>query len=327
MTMNNDTTNNDHDKHADDAMSTLMNLAGPRADIPAALERRVHDNVLEHWQSATRKKNMTRWMVPASLAAMIVLAISFGMRSSDVLPQVVGTVAFAVGSSDQAGMPLAIGDPVRAGDNLETGHESGISIALSGDVSLRIASNSSVRLDGPDDIALLYGQIYADSGERIYRDRHLTISTPDGSARDIGTQFSVGYENTQMSVAVREGRVDVLHDQSVFSAEAGDKLVLRPGADVETDRVLPSDPSWDWAAALAPEFDTRNRSLMDFLKWAARETGKTLQFSSDEVRMAAMRTKVVGSIKDVGPDEAIEAVLSTTQFDYDVDDQSITIKQ
>jgi hypothetical protein len=43
--------------------------------------------------------------------------------------------------------------------------------------------------------------------------------------------------------------------------------------------------------------------------------------------MAAMRTKVVGSIKDVGPDEAIEAVLSTTQFDYDVDDQSITIKQ
>ncbi len=43
--------------------------------------------------------------------------------------------------------------------------------------------------------------------------------------------------------------------------------------------------------------------------------------------MAAMGTQVVGSIRDFTPREAIDAVLATTQFDYDIDEQSITIKE
>ena len=77
--------------------------------------------------------------------------------------------------------------------------------------------------------------------------------------------------------------------------------------------------------SLAPDFDIENETLLSFLKWVARETGKTLVFSSNEVRMAAMSTQLFGSIESFTPIEALTSVMSTTQFIYRVDEQSITI--
>lgn len=301
-----------------------MNLAGPRADIPAGVEKRVHDSVRQHWQGGIRKRNMTRWVIPASLAATILIALAINIRSPEIMPQTIGTIAYVDGTANSA---FVIGEPVLAGDRIETPADFGMSITLTGDVSLRISAASSVRLDQPDEITLFSGQVYADSGERIYRDRHLTVNTANGSATDIGTQFSVAYENDRMSVAVREGNVDVAHEQSVFSAKAGDKLTLQTGNDPIIDKVTPYATDWDWAVSLAPKFDIENRSLLDFLKWAARETGMTLTFANDDVRMAAMGTQIVGSISDFTPREAIEAVLATTQFEYNINKQSITIRR
>jgi hypothetical protein len=317
----------DAKEHSDDTVSTLMNLAGPRAAIPADIERRVHDEVYKHWQRVTRTKNIARWAVPASLAAMLLIVFAFNIRTPDIAPQTIGVVAYVTGSRGSAGADFTVGNAVLAGDIVETGPDAGVSLTLADDISLRIAAGSSVRLDQADEITLFDGSIYADSGERIYRDRHLTVNTANGSATDIGTQFSVTNEGTRMSVAVREGRVDIAHEQSVITAEAGDKLIVQTGSDVIVDQVAPYDPSWNWASSLAPDFDIKNRSLLDFLKWAARETGKSLSFSSDEVRMAAMGTQVVGSINKFTPDEAIEAVLSTTQFEYEIDKQSINIRK
>lgn len=263
-------------------------------------------------------------MVPASLAATILIALAFNIRSPEITPQTIGTIAYVDGTANPA---FVIGEPVLAGDRIETPADFGMSITLSGDVSLRISAASSIRLDQPDEITLFSGQVYADSGERIYRDRHLTVQTASGSATDIGTQFSVAYDGDSMSVAVREGKVDVTHGQSVFSAEAGNKLTVQTGNDLIVHEVAPYDAEWDWAVSLAPDFDIQNRSLLDFLKWAARETGKTLTFASDDVRMAAMGTQIVGSISDFTPREAIDAVLATTQFDYDVNQENITIGQ
>ena len=321
---NNDGRNRSEESRSDDAVSKLMNLAGPRVDIPADVEKRVHDRVHQHWQGGIRQKSIARWAIPASLAATILIALAFNIRSPEITPQTIGTIAYVDGAASSS---FTVGEPVLAGDDVETDSRSGLSITLNGDVSLRIAANSSVRLEQSDVITLISGQIYADSGERIYHDRHLTVNTASGSATDIGTQFSVAYENDRMSVAVREGKVDVAHEQSVFSAEAGDKVTLQTGDDLVVDKVMPYGPDWDWAVSLAPDFDIKNRSLLDFLKWAARETGKTLTFANDDIRMAAMGTQVVGSIEDFTPDEAIDAVLATTQFDYDIDEQSITIRK
>lgn len=313
------------DNHADDTVSTLMNLAGPRSVIRADIERRVHDNVRQHWQSETQGRSKLRWAIPAALAATILIAFAFNTQNSAVQLQQIGTIANVYGDSQASKQDFTIGRALYAGETLETGPRIGISVSLTGDISLRIDANSSLQFDAADEITLLSGQVYADSGERIYRDRHLTISTEFGTATDIGTQFSVSVSDSLLSVAVREGRVDVVQGQSTIVANAGEKLLVQNGNDVIVESVTPYDESWQWASSLAPEYSNASQSLLEFLKWAARETGRTLVFSSDEVRLATMRSEWFGSVKGFTPDEALSSILATTQFDYEVDEKSITI--
>ena len=313
--------------HADDTVEKLMNLAGPRAGIPTDLEQRVHENVRYAWRNSTSKKSSMRWIVPAAMAATVLLVVAFNFRTPEVILQPLGQIAYVASGNNATIAKYSVGDSLYAGDSMETGADYGLSVSLAGDISLRIAANTSVRFDQADEFTLIHGQMYADSGERIYRERQITIHTAAGSATDIGTQFAVAYDNQQFSVAVREGRVDVSGDRPSVTAMAGDRLLIQPGNDVVVDQVNPYDASWDWATSLAPGFDIEDRSLLDFLKWASRETGKELVFSSDDVRMAAMRTELFGSVANFTPTEAIEAVLITTQFNYRVDDKSITITQ
>lgn len=311
--------------HANDTVEKLMNLAGPRAGISTVLEQRVHDNVRQVWRDSTSKKSSLRWIVPAAMAATVLLVVAINSRAPEVILQPLGQIAYVASGDNATNAGYLVGDSVFAGDFMETGTDYGLSVSLAGDISLRIAANTSVRFDQADEFTLIHGQMYADSGERIYRERQITIHTAAGSATDIGTQFAVAYDKQQFSVAVREGRVDVSGDGPSVTAMAGDRLSIQPGNDIVVDQINPYDASWDWATSLAPRFDIEDRSLLDFLKWASRETGKTLEFSSDDVRMAAMRTELFGSVANFTPTEAIESVLATTQFSYRIDDKSITI--
>jgi hypothetical protein len=89
--------------------------------------------------------------------------------------------------------------------------------------------------------------------------------------------------------------------------------------------IAPHDPYWDWTASLAPVFDIENKSLLDFLRWAARETGRELVFEDNELRMSAMRTDLHGSVEDFEPLEAVESVLATTNFRYRLEADRIVI--
>ena len=322
-----DTQEHDADARSWDTVARLMYLAGPRADIPADLEKRVHHNVRREWQKSTSLKKPVRWAMPAALAATILVAIALNVRVPDAPLQPVGQIAHVVGISDSTQHPFQIGNTVYVGDSIDTGANQGLSIALAGNISLRIAGNTAIRLDQADEFTLLRGRIYADSGNRIYNDRHITVHTANGSATDIGTQFSVTYDQNRMSVSVREGRVDVVNEMSSITAEAGDRLTFQKGMEVDIEHVTPYDASWRWAASLAPGFDIDNRSLLDFLKWASRETGKELIFSNDEIRMAAMGTQLFGSVEKFTPMDALESVLATTQFRYRIDERSITIEK
>lgn len=315
------------DENHDPAVAALMNLAGPRAAIPDAIEKRVHAAVRQEWEGSTRRKSILRWIVPAALAATVLIAISVGMRSPVETPQPIGVVASVSNEATAVAQNLSVGSEVFAGQIVETADEFAVSVLLAGDVSLRLATDSSISFTAADEVTLHRGSVYADSGDRIYRDRHLTVRTRHGSATDIGTQFAVAIENDQLEVAVREGRVDVSHENLLHTAEAGKRLTLKKGAAVVIEEVAPYDTYWSWAVSLAPEFQLQNRSVLDFLKWAARETGKSLAFSGDDVRMAAMRTEVFGSIDNLSPSEALEAVLATTEFRYMIDERSITISR
>jgi ferric-dicitrate binding protein FerR (iron transport regulator) len=315
--------------HSDDAIARLMYLAGPREAVPADVERRVHDSVKNEWRRSIRRGRTVRWVVPLALAASLVVAIALSYRTPEVSPEAVprpiATIARINGNADLSGKQLSVGDSVFAGDTITTAVGEGVSLTMNRNLSLRIAAGTTVTIETLDEVELVSGRLYVDSGEAIYPDRHITIHTEAGFATDIGTQFGVSYLRDAMSVAVREGIVDVTAQSEFYTARSGDRLVLKPDSDVVFERIPVYDDSWSWAVALAPAFEIDNRSLFDFLTWAARETGKGLVFADNDVRMAAMRTTLRGSVADFTPVEALESVLATTGFEYQIEDRRIGI--
>lgn len=308
----------------DDALATLMTLAGPRAVVPLDIEHRVRDIVRNEWRRSTTVVRTMRWAVPVAMAASLVIAIGINSNSQSPLVSApaVGAIALVAGVDTAS---LVVGNKVRVGDVLTTVDGQGVSVALNGDISLRIAAASAVRVDAMDEYSLITGQLYVDTGETIYPDKRITVSTPYGSATDIGTQFSVSFDGAMMDVAVREGRVDVTDSVATYATEAGHRLALRNGGVAVVDPMAIDDPTFEWAIALAPTFEIENESLLDFLKWASRETGKELVFAGNDVRLAAMGIKLHGTLPKLSPIEAAEAVLATTKFTFRIDGSTISI--
>jgi len=119
--------------------------------------------------------------------------------------------------------------------------------------------------------------------------------------------------------------VDIASGAQSLSAAAGEQLTLSTNGEVAVLSIEVDDPVFAWAVDLAPAYDIENRTLLDFLKWVSRETGKELVFADDELRMAAMGTVLHGSVSDFTPTDATAAVLATTGFHYRIEDRQIVI--
>jgi len=346
--MTNDEGKLDHSVASEASLANVMRLAGERAEIPLSIESRVYHQVKQDWQSTTAKPigdkvyetvrkswrkqtilaTVRRWLMPAGLAAAAVAAVFVMTLVSQPQPipaRPVATVSRVIGSgpvADQYNEGMA----VHTGHEILTGPGEGVSLLLARSESFRIDENTHLRVDAADRFTLLKGRIYADTGQFVYRDGGLKIDTPFGAVTDVGTQFSVTSSDGVLDVAVREGRVDVQHETGLSVARIGERLTLVLGEGVSVEPLSTYDASWDWVVDLTPEFDTSNKSLLEFLKWAARETGRELEFDSDATRMFAMRTDVHGSFDGMTPDAALAAILATTTVRYRIEAGKIAIE-
>jgi FecR-like protein len=308
---------------SNDTLEALLKLAGPEVEISDEVQGRVYANVRGAWEQGSPRRRVLRWALPTALAASALIALA--LTNTATTPAAIPAGFIVTAAAEGAGP--STGDSIFAGDVIDTFSTTGLSVALRGDISLRVDRATLLTVDSADEFTLTAGRVYIDTGDRGYADRHITVRTPSGSATDVGTQFSVGFESSAMSVAVREGRVDLESGKQTHTAMRGDKITVRPGNAPRFDSVPPSGESWDWAVDLAPPFEIEGRSLLDFLKWASRETGMELNFESDQVRMEAMRPKLRGSIENFTPLEAIAAVMATTSLNHSIDGNTITISK
>lgn len=346
--MNDETRQGEDFDRDDETMARLLRLAGPRSPIPEDIESRVYDRVQNEWRTSSEQPDGTRvygqvhrhwekskprlgirhWAVPFAVAATVIMAIAVVMQPPPPVPTnvPVGTIARVV-SDDGGGMLPEVGHLIYPGENLSTGPGQGMSLLLSSAESLRIDEKTTLVVHSKDEFRLIRGRVYADTGDFMYRDHGLVIETSMGSVTDVGTQFSVGATDESIDIAVREGRVDIDHGSEPLVAVAGERLQVHRRDGTTVDTLAAHDPYWDWATSLAPAFDIENKSLLDFLRWAARETGRELVFETNELRMSAMRTDLHGSVSDFDPLEAVESVLATTRFKYRIDADKIVIEQ
>ena len=329
----------------DESLANLMKLAGERPEIPLSVESRVYHRVQEEWRKSSvepsadkvygevhkswrrdaLRSRILRWLIPAGVAATAVIATVMISQPLTPVMQVAGTISRVVGSG-QFTSEYRDGSAVHVGEIISTASGEGVSLLLALSESLRVDENTQLRVDAADQFTLLGGRVYADTGQFVYRDGGLKINTEFGLVTDVGTQFSVMATDQSLDVAVREGRVDVQNASDSYAARMGERLTLIQGEAATVAELDTHDAYWDWIVELTPAFNMTNKSLLDFLKWAARETGRELQFESDELRMFAMRTDVHGSVEGLTPDEALEAILATTTVRYQIADDRILIK-
>jgi ferric-dicitrate binding protein FerR (iron transport regulator) len=344
----NTTDNNEANVDRDEeTMARLLRAAGSRPSVPSDVQNRVYRNVLREWETATQepdgakvyefvrrewedesrqKRSPRRWAMPLALAATVLLALAVALQPSPDVPTpvAVGTIARVTG--DGSFVP---GQPVYPGDTITTDGTQGLSILLSSAESIRLDRDTTLDIDARGRFTLDAGRVYADTGDFMYHDGQLTIDTPFGVVTDVGTQFAVDLDQGRLDVAVREGRVDVNRGGAEWVAVAGERLSIREdGASVDATvgAIGPSDAYWDWATRLAPAYDIEGKSLLEFLRWAARETGRELVFETNELRMSAMRVDLHGSVADFEPTEAVESVLAGTRFRYRIEPQRIVIE-
>ncbi len=328
----------------DAGLANLMKLAGERAKIPLSIESRIHHRVQREWRASMAKSNadkiyeavhrswrrkalrtrLRHWLVPTGIAATVVIAVLSILQPETVPVRVAASVSRVIGSGDLlAEHPQ--GSAVYADELISTQSGEGISLLLARGESLRLDENTRIRIEAADHFTLLAGRLYADSGQFIYRDGGLRVDTAFGVVTDIGTQFSVAVTDRALDVAVREGRVDVVSQRATHAARMGERLTLIPGERASLGRLEAYDDYWSWIVERTPSFDMTGRSLLDFLKWAARETGRELRFQTNESRMSAMRTDLHGSTAGMTPDEALVSTLATTRFEYRIEIGRIVI--
>jgi len=343
--MNDKMKNNATSDRDDETLARLLQLAGPRSPAPPDVEARVYDRVRREWQAATQqpdekrvytsvyrtwrrdstRRRTLRWAVPVALAASVLVAIGLVQQPQTqvVAPVTVGSIVKLVGFDNGR---YVDGQVVPAGTSIVTGEGEGMSLQLANAASLRIDENTSLDIESGNRMTLIRGRVYADTGDFVYRNNRLVIDTAHGAVTDVGTQFVVAADPEGLDVAVREGRVDVREGSVEASAVAGERLLVKDGR-TDVEAIAPHDEFWDWTAALAPTFDIENRSLLEFLRWAARETGRELEFADEDLRLAAMRTDLHGSVEDLAPTDAIVSVLATTRFRYRIESDRLVIER
>jgi ferric-dicitrate binding protein FerR (iron transport regulator) len=305
------------------SIERLIKLAGER-DMPTreGMERArlaAHESwsrmLLEGARAPrhSRMKTMLGLAIAAGLAAIAML--SWTRLSAPPAPQVVARIATLTGGAslrDDRGEIIARAAlAIHSGTTLATS-EGRVALTFGDSLALRIDRGTRLRFDSRNQVTLLEGALYVDSGG-VNTVPALRIETPAGVVRHVGTQFQVLVTGSTTRVRVREGRV-LLERASGGPTDiaAGDELRVAGDA-LQWQRGLPSfGVEWEWSAAIAPALEIENRPLAEFLTWMAREHGWQVQYTDETLQHRTLDIRLHGSLEQLDGSAMLERVSLVT---------------
>jgi len=309
-----------------DAIGRLIVRAGPRTAPPEAVETSVRAAVEQEWTAALgrrRRARSRRLLLAAVLSAAVVGIGWLAARAPSVAGStIVGTLVSARGAvhiAPASGSGWVVnGEPLRLGTRIATGSNAMVLLTIAG-VGVRVGPSTSLELEREGALHLTQGRVYVDSGPSVARAGSLTVDTQFARVTHRGTQFQVSVEpDRTVTIAVREGTVRVSGSGHMQTLARGEGLEMTAGGAIARRTVAPYDSSWNWVSALVPEFSIEGQSLLAFLDWFARETGRTMHFIPPVTRSDVERAILSGNISGLTPAQALDAVMATTRFGYDM---------
>lgn len=310
----------------DAGIEELLREVGARTEPSAELTGAVRAAVHAEWRAVVQQRASRRRRAGLALAAGVVGLVAatavLRLHVPQSQPQWVATLVRVDGRAqiEAAGelREARAGDAVQAGMRLQTGTARvALAVGASERLSLRIDAGSQVRFAAPDTIELQAGALYVDA-DPAGGSLPLSVQTAAGVVRHLGTQYQVRTVATSVpgvEVSIREGRIEIASRYGTNSAVAGERVAVSTAGSVSRSAVSAHDPSWQWAAQIAPAFDIAGRPLSEFLEWVARETGRELIYDSPAVQRAAAALELGGSIQGLDPDTALAGVITPTRFE------------
>ncbi len=318
-----------------DDVARLLRAAGPRPAVAGERSARVRAAVHEHWRYSVAARRRTRRFAFAAavpLAAAMVWAVLVATGVWETMRVTPPSTAIATMERSEGPVawpgrtPPAAGAPLQPGTSVETG--------ASGRVALRLRNGASVRLDAGTRARLLpealvrldRGGVYVDTGGDG-ANRSVTVRTPLGTVRDIGTQFQVRASADEVRLSVRRGAAVLEHRGASHDAPSGTALTLGGDGLVTRRAVTSSDPEWDWVQDAAPPFSIEGRVLENYLDWIESETGLRIGYADPSILVDATTVVLHGSVEGLRPDETLDAVLPTCGLRHRVDGEMLIIER
>ncbi len=315
-------------------LDELFDGAQPRPRPTAEERAAAFQGVHAHWKKTVAmrtRQRQRRMTVGGLLAASLVLAISLlWPQRSPTAPVTVATIERIHGDvlihtpASSVWRPLTPGAyDITAGTQLRT-LDGALRVSTHDGGSVRIDAQTVVRFAQEASLSVDTGRLYYDSG---IRNAQITITTPLGTIRNIGTQFSVRLGNDTLAIAVRTGAT-VLHNKLHGDAmtRAGQRrTVFTDGTIPQLEDLDDGQSQWAWADALGARFALGGQSALDYLQWLEQETGRTVRFR-DQARFAAS-TKFfrAGSANADTSHASIQATLGSVDLQVEQTDNELVI--
>jgi ferric-dicitrate binding protein FerR (iron transport regulator) len=198
-------------------------------------------------------------------------------------------------------------------------------LALADGGNLRLAAGAELEMVRPDAVRVLHGEVYVDIPPGSREAASFVVLTPAGEFRHMGTQFALAVSNGETRLRVREGEVLWRAADGESAVKAGNEVHVARDGRATRRSIAPSDTSWNWTAASAPDFDVEDRPLREFLAWVARESGREIVFADDATRTQVDTIRMHGNVKGLQPMQALSAVMAATPLRYELPEGRIRV--
>lgn len=333
--------NQEQDLRSERALEDLLGKAEPRPLPPQQDEQVIRRAVHAEWDQVMKRRIRNRCLTNFALAASVLVVVLLtlnalrgpfdggGLQQVANIQKQFGLIK--VLSNRQTGPDDNDVSAIGSGQSVETGEQSGLTLAWNAGGSLRLDQNTRVEFESGSQIYLRSGRIYFDSMPSgipsVLTDpdkARLAIRTDAGTVRHFGTQFITQMAGDELSVLVREGSVTIEGNRVKEKATVGQKLTVTRDGRITVRIIEVSGGDWQWIEKTSPSLTLNNRPIIEFLMWVSRETGRPLHFASAAAEKAAREGELRG-VADMEPSRALRTYMQTTALAWRIEDGVIVI--
>jgi ferric-dicitrate binding protein FerR (iron transport regulator) len=315
---------------AADSVGTLVHSAGPRALPDSERMERARKHLRAEWRAQLARRRRTKWLalLAAALACTAVglwvtqsVAPGAGVQVASVT-RVVGTVLVRSANDVE---PLSEPRTLFAGDLLDGSGGGRVLLRWLRNADVRLDAGSAVRLTSPGELELVRGAVYIETLSHA-GPVDISVTTPAGLVRHVGTRFEVRIADGNVRVRVRDGAAVFSGSaQRTLTIRAGEQLLVSNGKITVKPDVPPTHPSWAWIREVAPTLDIEGRSLFEVLDALGRESGLRIVYENVEVRARAQSIVLHGQLRDLSVQDTIKAVLIGSGLDFSLHPDRVEI--